>query len=490
MKHLFACLLLITLAACGRGPDVDLVRADVTAQLAEIMPGEDIDIVSLRRHGSQKDPDAPRGETRRLVYFETELKLDRDIDFGAWNSPGISALISTLGTGPRGISGITSGGNRAGDLIQVHGSALYRQEGDEWQRVAPVGYKPPVLTSGPASDWTDGPTATLTAIRSTLDSFPPDTAPQQNRIIGDELLMARRNIEARLARSIKGYALAAGAEHGQYLRVARALFPAGSHVVPLVTRGAEENLQLLRAGTVSLALAQGDAAHDAYVGAGIFSDRGPHTALRSLGSLYPEPFHVLVGAGSELASISDLRGKRVAIGEAGAASRTTALRVLEAHGLSLADIEPLELSIGAAFTALRHGQTDAVMQVIGTPADDIRELLVNTPIRLLPLSGDATERLVTQYHGYFKYTIARGTYPGQNQGVSTVATAALLLIDTVLSDAEVDELTRRVFESGRDYPGLGSAQGARISPSTSAVGLSIPLHPAASRALEDLNTKP
>src|SRR5690606_1023446 len=135
--------------------------------------------------------------------------------------------------------------------------------------------------------------------------------------IQDELMMARQNIEARLARNAQGYAIAAGAEHGQYLRVARALFPLDSRVVPLVTRGSEENLHLLRAGTVSLALAQGDAAQDAYEGVGAFVEQGPHAALRSLGSLYPEPLHVLVAADSGLTSIADLRGKRVAIGETG-----------------------------------------------------------------------------------------------------------------------------------------------------------------------------
>ncbi|MDX3895875.1 TAXI family TRAP transporter solute-binding subunit [Pusillimonas sp.] len=483
MKRLFACLLFAMLAACGRGPDVDIVRADVSAQLVEALPGQEIEIVSLKRRGSQRDTDAPPGETRRLVYFDTELKLDRDVDFGAWSSSGISALVSVLGAGPRGISGVTSGGNRAGDLIQVHGTALYRQEGDQWTLVAPVGYRP-ALASGPASGLEEGPGALLAAIRSTLDAS--DTAPDQRRIIEDELLMTRQNIEARLARNAKGYAIAAGAEHGQYLRVARALFPPGSRTVPLVTRGSEENLQLLRAGTVSLALSQGDAAQDAYEGTGIFTRQGPHAALRSLGSLYPEPLHVLVAAGSGLTSIDQLRGKRVAIGEAGAASRTTALRVLQAHGLGLDDIEPLELSIGDAFAALRLGQADAVMQVIGTPADDIRGLLTSTPLRLLPLSGEAAARLVDDHDGYFEYTIARGTYPGQAGNISTVATAALLLTDTTLSDAEIDSLTRRVFESGRDYPGLGSAQASRISPATSAVGLSVPLHPAAARALEAL----
>ena len=68
--------------------------------------------------------------------------------------------------------------------------------------------------------------------------------------------------------------------------------------MPLVTRGGEENLRLLRDGKVSLALAQGDAALEAYEGKGSFAGDGPHPALRAVGSLYPEPVHVLVRADS------------------------------------------------------------------------------------------------------------------------------------------------------------------------------------------------
>src|SRR5690606_29475662 len=146
-------------------------------------------------------------------------------------------------------------------------------------------------------------------------------------------------IRARLARAADGYAIAAGPEHGQYLRFVRALSgTADLRIEPLITPGGEENLMLLRGGKVLLALSQGDAAFDAFQGRGRFEDEGPHSGLRAIGSLYPEPVHVIVRAGSTLRSAADLVGRRVAIGEHGSASRTTALRVLEAHGLGLEDI--------------------------------------------------------------------------------------------------------------------------------------------------------
>ena len=54
----------------------------------------------------------------------------------------MAGLVSALGAGPKGIVGITSGGNKAGDVIRAHGTALYKREGDTWVSVATGGYRP------------------------------------------------------------------------------------------------------------------------------------------------------------------------------------------------------------------------------------------------------------------------------------------------------------------------------------------------------------
>src|SRR5690606_30226504 len=385
MRVFISCLFLVLLVGCSYGPDVDTVRADVGQRLELALPGDVVELAGLERRGSQADTKAPAGEKRRIVYFDATLRLTRDIDFGAWNAPGVSGLVSALGAGPKGIEGITSGGNKANDLIRAHGTVLYRQEADKWVAVLPAGYQPPVAPGVvPASPERTG--AMLAALRKVVDAFPRDTSPEQHAAIEEELAAAQASIRARLARVSDGYAIEAGAEHGQYLRVARALFSGrGSRAIPLITRGGEENLRLLRSGKVSLALAQGDAALDAYEGTGAFKGQGPYIALRGVTSLYPEPIHVLVRATDSLNKMADLKGKRVAIGEIGSASRTTALRVLQAHGIALADIQPQEFSISGALLALQKNQTDAVIQVIGTPADSVRDSLTDMPLRLLPL---------------------------------------------------------------------------------------------------------
>src|SRR5690606_23847543 len=223
---------------------------------------------------------------------------------------------------------------------------------------------------------------------------------------------------------------------------------------------------------------------DAYEGRGSFAQDGPQPSLRAIGSLYPEPVHVLVRSDAASSSIAELRGRRIAIGQPGSASRTTAVRVLEAHGLGLQDIVPLELSPRDGLVGLMQDELDAVIQVIGVPADSIRDAIAAVPLRLLSLSKEGIEKLAGAGAGHFAYTIARGAYPGQREDVATIATAALLLTGRGLSETEVGTITRFVFEGGQDFAARGSAQGVQVSAATARQGLSIPLHVTAAEALD------
>jgi TRAP transporter TAXI family solute receptor len=487
--RLASVLLVLALAGCGGGPDGDALQKDVSARLAGALPQGEVSVASFARKGSQADTKAPTGETRRIVYFDVELKLEKDFDFGAWDGPGVAGLVSALGAGPKGLSGLTSGGNKAGDRVLAHGTARYKREGDKWVPVAAGGFH---LSAAPAyaTSEAQGAAAIMQDINKVLASTPKDLAPATRAIVEQELTSAYAAIRARTARAEKGYAIAAGPEHGQYLRFAQALASEkGLNTVALITRGGDENIRLLREGKVVLAISQGDAAIDALQGRGSFVREGPYPALRALGSLYPEPVHVLVRTDSGMTSISDLRNRRIGIGVEGSASRATAVRVLEAHGLVLKDVTPLELPIGEALIALRQGKADAVIQVIGMPADSVRDALAAIPLRLLPLSEKAVEALSSAKAGYFAYSIPKGVYATQNEDVRTVATAAMLLVSANLTASEVAAVTGFVYQRGRDLAARGSAQGMQVSAATARLGLSIPQHPDAAKALDAMGKK-
>lgn len=488
LRALVVGVLALLLGACSRGPDQATLQVDLQQRLGQTFGAEVLRVVDLQRRGSASDAKAPAGETRVVVYFDGELEVLRDQDFGAWDSPGVASLVSALGAGPRGVAGVQSGGNRRGDRIEAHGSLIYRQVDGGWQAVVPQGFSAP-RAAKPSEGGAGSPDEILiAAVGTALKLAPGGTGVSERAIIADELQRSLVNIQGRLGRLHQGYPLAGGAAGGQYARFAVALASLlkdkGIQLVPLTTAGGVVNLQMLRRGDAVLALSQSDAVYLASTGGGPFAADGPYTQLRALASLYPEPVHVLVRGAGAIRDIAGLRGQRVNLGPPGSASRDTALAVLAAHGLQPTDLgEAASLDLAQALTAMRDGRLDALIQVIGAPADQIRAASETLDLRLLPLDEQAVRELVASRPGTFAMPLAAGSYPRQDAPVATLAVSSLLLCDQQFSAAEAEQLVQWLFARGNRWLEVGSIQGEQLSPGNARRGLTVPLHEGAVRAL-------
>ena len=80
--------------------------------------------------------------------------------------------------------------------------------------------------------------------------------------------------------------------------------------------------------------------------------------LRALGSLFPEPIQVVVKADSPLASIADLKGKRVDLASAGSGTRANAEALLAASGVATADLASVsEVGLAAGLGFWRRARS-------------------------------------------------------------------------------------------------------------------------------------
>lgn len=96
------------------------------------------------------------------------------------------------------------------------------------------------------------------------------------------------------------------------------------------TKGSTENIPLLEAGKLDIALVQGEAAYEALQGAG-----RPPANLKIIAAMYSTPGMFVVRADSPYRSISDLRGKPVAFGARGSGLVILARYVLDGLGLDM-----------------------------------------------------------------------------------------------------------------------------------------------------------
>src|SRR5690606_14495909 len=142
--------------------------------------------------------------------------------------------------------------------------------------------------------------------------------------------------------------------------------------------------------------------------------------------------------------------------------------------------EAVSMRFGEALPALRRGEVDAAVHVIGLPATPLREALGGEAgaLKLLPLASDAVERLTAAGRGLMPATIAAGANPARRASVAPVAVpASLLTTEGSLRRQEGSRLAPFVYESGNDLLAHGSAQGSQVSGRTARRGLTAPLQP-------------
>jgi len=99
------------------------------------------------------------------------------------------------------------------------------------------------------------------------------------------------------------------------------------------TNGSVANVNGVAGGALESGFSQSDVATWAYTGTGVYEGKPKVTDLRMIANLYPESIHLVVKKGSGIKSVSDLKGKRVALDEPGSGTLVNARIVLAAYGV-------------------------------------------------------------------------------------------------------------------------------------------------------------
>ena len=486
MNRLCFLILVLLTAACSRGPDETALKTELQQKIDKSFKPGLLELAGLKRQGSSPLPAAESGAPRVVVYYNATLRLKEGYDFKDWEGLSPATLANVLGGRERGVIGVKAKENQPGDLLRVYGSSIYERSGDGWS--ADGGAQRDV-SQAPADPGSAAPASDsqryLERLASQVNIGPPGIDARSDKIISEELDHALRVINRRRARAQELTTVASGPASGEYARVVEAvigtLARSGRKVraIGVETEGSIENALLLGRGQADYGLVQSDVAWLAVTGAGPFAADGPLTKLAALGSLYPEPVHIVVPAKSAIRSIEDLRGKRVDIGTPQSGTRINALAVLQAHRIAIKDLaEARGGGPQAAMQQMRVGQIDAFFTTIGAPARELSRLAAAHPIRLLPVSAAAAARLAADQPGLVRLMLPANTYPGQSEAVATVAAAALFVGTVDTPHDEVKALLELMFES-TDYLAFGAAQGVKISKASGLRGIAIPLHPAA-----------
>ena len=201
-----------------------------------------------------------------------------------------------------------------------------------------------------------------------------------------------------------------------------------------VTEGSIANLELLNnpEEDVTVAFIQGD----------LYKSE----KLLSLGSLYYEPLWVFHRLPEGLRQLSDLRGRKVAVGAQGSGTKALAVQMLAFNGLSESDTRMIPKGGQKAADLLQAGDVDAAILVMSHHVPVIRRLLGSKGISLM--SMDRAEAYVANWRMrrkiYRWYRKLADLEPGTPADAANVSMANVLIqLDEI--ESQVTQLAVPMF---------------------------------------------
>ncbi|MCF0145998.1 MAG: sodium/glutamate symporter, partial [Eubacterium sp.] len=248
-----------------------------------------------------------------------------------------------------------------------------------------------------------------------------------------------------------------------------------TEVSAVTTNGSASNIRLLNEGLVQFAIVQNDTLRDAFEGNGSFSAEGPAKDVRALAGLYMEVCQIVVPAGSDIRTVSDLNGKSISVGvpESGVVANT--FQILEAYGISADMINPLYLSFTESAEAMMNGQIDAFFCTASPSVSVLHDLASSMDIRLLSLDERAISQMKIQNDCLSRTVIPAGTYAGQDEDILTVGTKAVLVSNASLDNNVVSVVLETLFENADSLQEITNDY-LPLDPSYAAEDISVPFH--------------
>ncbi|AFY38859.1 TRAP transporter solute receptor, TAXI family [[Leptolyngbya] sp. PCC 7376] len=279
-------------------------------------------------------------------------------------------------------------------------------------------------------------------------------------------------------------------------------YPTGGAIAKLVNKGRREhnirgsvestsgsiyNINTIRAGELDFGIVQSDWQYHGYNGTSEFAQQGPYKKLRAMFSLYVEPFNIIARSDSGIRNISDLKGKRVNIGNFGSGDRATMNVVIDSmHWTNDSFKLASELKGSERSQALCDNKIDAYIYTVGHPNGSVKEATTSCGAKLVSVRGSEINKLIADNPYYSVSTVPAGMYGGTDQDVNSFSTLATMVTTSDVSDDVAYNVAKSVFENFDTFIRLHPAFANLKREEMVKAGISIPLHPGAEKYYKEV----
>jgi TRAP transporter TAXI family solute receptor len=248
------------------------------------------------------------------------------------------------------------------------------------------------------------------------------------------------------------------------------------------------NAKLIASGDADMAILQNDISFYALQGVKPMFDK-PVANIRGITSLYQEHCQIQARKDAKIATVADLKGKRVCVGPLGSGTEQNALQILEMYGMKFEDFSKVErLTATESSDYLKDGRIDAAFYSVGVGAAGLVDTAMTVDCVIVPVDGSQRDELMKKYSFFTKAIVPKGAYKGVDADVPTVAVMAILAARAEMEEAMAYQITKAIFDNIADIE-RAHAKGKELKLETALTGMSIPLHPGAEKFFKEKGIK-
>jgi uncharacterized protein len=181
--------------------------------------------------------------------------------------------------------------------------------------------------------------------------------------------------------------------------------------------------------------------------------------LHSVGRLFLEPLWVFTRASDTIASLRELKGKKILIGTKASGVRKISAHLLKASGLDATNSTLIEQDLPADGAPLAHGDADAAILVLPPESETVQKLLRNPTLHLMNFALEA-DAYVNRFSYLTKVVLHQGAVELNpdipSADLTLLATQPALVLRKDVNPSVATLLTYAVFnnpKSGSDRNG-------------------------------------
>ncbi len=249
-----------------------------------------------------------------------------------------------------------------------------------------------------------------------------------------------------------------------------------------VTGASVENLRRVDSKQMEMGMSNADVMRDAYEGKKPFAKK--MDVLFGF-NMHRSTMAMVVLESSGVKSIPELRGKRYAMGPPGGNTGVMAERILNAYGLAINDIKRSPVSFTETVDAMKDGNLDGGTFLGAQPMPSLLDITATHRVRILPVDGEAREKLIKAHPEITKSSLKAGMFKGVEQTVETIGVWSAFFFRKDTDPNLAYQITKVVWEHRQRLADTHPANAHMAEPGA-VVEATIPIHPGAARYFKEM----